>query len=195
MSNSFILASSSPRRIELLEQINYSPCAIIPAHIDETPLPNELPPIYAKRMAETKAEKILNENPDAVILASDTVVACGRRILPKAETEQDAQKCLNSISGKSHRVYSSICLMSKDFKTTKTVLTRVTFKRLSTREKNEYLASNEWEGKAGGYAIQGMAGAYVKKISGSYSNVVGLPLCETANILSGKSIYPDIKRK
>ena len=193
MSQSFILASASLRRKDLLKQICYEPCHIIPAKIDETPLKKERPSEFAKRMAEEKAVKIFETNQTSIILASDTVVACGRRILPKTKTKEEALNCLEILSGKSHRVYSGICLLSKDFKITKLVMTRVCFKQLSIREKNEYIKSEEWQGKAGGYAIQGLASMYIKKISGSYSNVVGLPLCETANLLIGKGIYPLIK--
>ena len=192
MTAGFILASASPRRIELLKQIYFEPYKIIPAKIDETPSKKERPAQFAKRMAEEKAMKVLTDNPDAVILASDTVVACGRRILPKATNQEEALDCLNLLSGKSHRVYSGVCLLSKDFKATRIVLTRVCFKLLSAREKKEYLASNEWQDKAGGYAIQGLASIFIKKISGSYSNVVGLPLCETANLLIGKGFYPNV---
>ena len=188
-----VLASGSPRRIELLQQAGIEPDRLFPADVDETPLRAEHPRSLAKRLARTKAEKAfeaLKKDPDAAgsfILAADTVVAVGRRILPKAELTQDASNCLRFLSGRSHRVYSGICLMTPDGKLRqKLVETRVRFKRLSRPELEGYLASGEWRGKAGGYAVQGLAGTFVIKLVGSYTNVVGLPLYETVGLLSGE---------
>ena len=169
-----VLASGSPRRIELLQQAGIEPDRLFPADVDETPLRAEHPRSLAKRLARTKAEKAfeaLKKDPDAAgsfILAADTVVAVGRRILPKAESTQDASNCLRFLSGRSHRVYSGICLMTPDGKLRqKLVETRVRFKRLSRHELEGYLASGEWRGKAGGYAVQGLAGTFVIKLVGS----------------------------
>jgi septum formation protein len=181
-----ILASASPRRLQLLEQVSLRPGSVIPADIDETPLKNELPAAYAKRIALGKAEKIAATEKHAYILAADTVVACGRRILPKAEDEATAAKCLDLLSGKRHRVLGGIAVIAPDGKTSvKLVTTIVKFKNLSAAEKQAYLATGDWEGKAGGYAIQGPAAAFIPFISGSYTNVVGLSLPETCQMLHG----------
>jgi len=179
-----ILASASPRRRELLAQIGCTPAAIDPADIDETPRPDELPLIYAGRLAEAKARTVAARHPGAVVLGADTVVACGRRILPKAEREEQARACLKLLSGRRHRVIGGVCVIGPDGKTRqRSVTTIVAFKRLSAREVDVYVASGEWQGKAGGYAIQGLAATFVRFLSGSYSNVVGLPLFETAALL------------
>ena len=181
-----ILASASPRRIDLLRQIAIEPDIIEPADIDETPLKNETPTVYVKRVAEEKALAVAKRYPDSFILAADTVVACSRRILTKAETKEDALRFLTMLSGRRHRVHGGVCLLKPDGKIIiRRVSTVVTFKRLSEQEIKEYILSEEWHGKAGGYAIQGRAAAFVKKINGSYSNVVGLPLHETKNMLCG----------
>ena len=179
-----ILASASPRRIELLARIGIVPDEILPAEIDETPLKAERPADYARRIAAGKAKAITA--PGALVLAADTVVAAGRRILPKAETEAQARTCLKLLSGRRHRVYGGVVLVLPDGRRLdRTVQTAVTFKVLSHEETEYYIASGEWRGKAGGYAIQGRASALIRWIGGSYSNVVGLPLFEVSNMLQG----------
>lgn len=186
MTAPLILASASPRRLQLLEQIGIVPARVIPADIDETPLPNELPRAQAKRLAELKADAIAADNPDSFILAADTVVGCGRRILPKAENEAEARKCLKLLSGRRHRVYGGVCLIAPDGRRTlKVVQTAVVFKSLSEGDIKTYIASDEWRDKAGAYGIQGKAAVFVRQIVGSYSNVVGLPLFETNGMLKG----------
>jgi septum formation protein len=180
----FILASASPRRKQLLAQADFVPDKILAAEIDETPCKNELPIKYAERLAREKAAAIFAQHNDAVVLAADTVVACGRRILPKAEDEKTARKCLEQLSGRRHRVYTAICVRRGDKISSKIVMTQVSFKRLTKKEIDNYIASNEWQGKAGGYAIQGKAEAFIPRINGSYSNVVGLPLAETSTMLA-----------
>jgi septum formation protein len=188
-----VLASGSPRRIELLQQAGIEPDRLFPADIDETPLRAEHPRSLAKRLSRTKAEKAfeaLRSDPEAAgsfILAAVTVVAVGRRILPKAELIDEASNCLRLLSGRSHRVYSGVCLVTPSGKLRqKLVETRVRFKRLSRGDLESYLASGEWRGKAGGYGIQGLAGTFVVKLVGSYTNVVGLPLYETVGLLTGE---------
>jgi septum formation protein len=177
-----ILASASPRRLELLARIGITPDAIVPADIDETPHPGELPPRYAARIAAAKAAAVAE--PGAIILAADTVVAVGRRILPKAEVDADARVSLGLLSGRRHRVHSAVTLIDAQGKARQRLSTTiVTFKRLSAEEIASYLASGEWKGKAGGYAIQGRAEALIRAISGSWSGVVGLPLYETRALL------------
>ena len=179
-----ILASASPRRRDLLAQIGVAPAAIDPADLDETPLAGELPPAYAARLAEAKARAVAARHPGARVLGADTVVACGRRILPKAEREDEARACLRLLSGRRHRVLGAVCLLSANgLARQRLVTTIVTFKRLAPAEIDAYLAVGEWRGKAGGYAIQGRAASFVRLIAGSYSNVVGLPLFETAALL------------
>ncbi|UXN61204.1 Maf-like protein [Phyllobacterium zundukense] len=192
----FVLASGSPRRLALLSQIGIEPDRLLPADVDESPLRAEHPRSLARRLSRLKAEKIAHElrnDPDfsgAYIMAADTVVAVGRRILPKAEILDDAAACLRLLSGRSHRVYTGLCLITPQGKQRQDLIeTRVRFKRLSREELESYLASGEWRGKAGGYAIQGLAGGFVVKLVGSYSNVVGLPLYETASLLHGEG-YP-----
>ncbi|WP_029008923.1 Maf family protein [Azospirillum halopraeferens] len=186
-----ILASASPRRVDLLRQIGVVPDAVDPADIDESPLPRELPTTHAARLAAAKAEAVFARHPGAAILAADTVVAVGRRILPKAETESQARACLDLLSGRRHRVIGGVALLvpaadgGPPRRLTRLVRTDVTFKALGPDEVAAYLASGEWHGKAGGYAIQGRAAALVRWIGGSYSNVVGLPLFEVAGLLRG----------
>ncbi|HYH38172.1 MAG TPA: Maf family nucleotide pyrophosphatase [Azospirillum sp.] len=182
-----VLASASPRRLDLLRQIGLVPDAVDPADIDESPLPRELPPQHAARLALAKARAVAERHPDAFVMAADTVVACGRRILPKAETESQARSCLDLLSGRRHRVLGGVALLvpGTDRPVERLVRTDVTFKPLSHEETESYIASGEWHGKAGGYAIQGRAAAYVRWIGGSYSNVVGLPLFEVAGMLRG----------
>ena len=185
-SPKFILASQSPRRLSLLAQIGVTPDAVSPADINEDPIEGEIPRDHALRLAQEKAAKVAGDNPDNVILAADTVVGVGRRILPKAETLDQAKYCLNLLSGRGHRVFTAVALIKADGDmTSRVVETRLTMKRLSSVELKSYLDSGEWEGKAGGYGIQGMAEAYISKLIGSYSNVVGLPLFETRNLLQG----------
>ncbi|NGO54106.1 Maf-like protein [Allomesorhizobium camelthorni] len=188
-----VLASGSPRRIELLQQVGIEPDRALPAEVDETPLRAEHPRSLAKRLSKAKAEKALESlkaEPDfagAYILAADTVVAVGRRILPKAELVDEASNCLQLLSGRSHRVYSGVCLISPEGKLRQRLVeTRVRFKRLGREELESYLASGEWRGKAGGYAVQGLAGTFVVKLVGSYTNVVGLPLYETVGLLTAE---------
>jgi septum formation protein len=182
-----VLASASPRRVELLSQVGISPDCIDPAHIDEAPLADELPPAHAMRLAEEKARVVVQRHPGAFVLAADTVVACGRRILPKTEDEASARSCLELLSGRRHRVHGGIALASPDGRfSSRRVDSQVAFKRLSEAEIAAYLRSGEWCGKAGGYSIQGRAAALIRWVSGSYSNVVGLPLFETFQLLAGR---------
>ena len=181
-----ILASASPRRLDLLRQAGIEPDLIVPADIDETPLKAETPDKHALRLAVEKARTVAMLHPDAYILAADTVVGCGRRILPKAEDEATAARCLALISGRRHRVLGGIALIAPGGRmATRLVESAVVFKRLSTVETASYLASGEWHGKAGGYAIQGRAAAYIRFMSGSYSNVVGLSLYDVHQLLAG----------
>lgn len=181
-----ILASASPRRLDLLRQVGIEPDRVVPAALDETPLKDELPVEHARRLAAAKAEAVAAGNPGAFVLAADTVVACGRRILGKAETEADARRFLALLSGRRHRVYGGICACGPDaLRASRVVQTAVTFKRLTGDEIADYIDHGEWRGKAGGYAIQGRAAAFVRTLNGSYSNVVGLPLFETVSMLRG----------
>ena len=181
-----ILASSSPRRKALLDMIGVVPDEILPADIDETPLKGELPRDLALRLAQGKAQKVADDRPEAFVLGSDTVVGCGRRILPKAEDEETARQCLALLSGGSHRVFSGVALAVPGGKLISRVAeTRVKIRRLDEAAVAEYLASGEWNGKAGGYAIQGLFAKHVDSIIGSHPNVVGLPVYETWNLLAG----------
>lgn len=181
-----VLASASPRRLELLRQIGIAPDRIDPPKIDETPLRGELPAQHARRLAAAKARLVAERTPRAFVLAADTVVACGRRILPKALDAETARACLTLLSGRRHRVLGGVCLIAPDGRALqRLVTTAVTFKRLSAAEIEAYIAGGEWHGKAGGYAIQGRAATFIPAINGSYSNVVGLPLFESASLLVG----------
>ncbi len=181
-----ILASASPRRRELLARMGIVPDAIVPADIDEEPRKGEIPKPHALRLALGKAQEVAPKHKDAFILSADTVVGVGRRILPKAENVNTAKYCLDLLSGRAHRVFTGICLITPDGReTSRVVETRLKMKRLSNIEIALYLDSGEWDGKAGGYGIQGLAGAFISHISGSYSNVVGLPVYETRNMLIG----------
>jgi nucleoside triphosphate pyrophosphatase len=191
-----VLASGSPRRLGLLNQAGIEPDQLIPADIDEIPIKGELPRAYATRLARAKGEAALEairrseELRGSFIVAADTVVAVGRRILPKAELLDEAAQCLRLLSGRNHRVYSGVCVVTpKEAFRQRLVETRVRFKRLSQEDLEAYLASGEWRGKAGGYGIHGLAGAFVVKIVGSYTNVVGLPIYETTALLAGEG-YP-----
>ncbi len=188
---SLTLASASPRRLDLLRQIGFDPELVVPADIDETPGPQELPADYARRMAQEKALAVAPAHSGSFVLAADTVVAVGRRILPKAEDEHDARCCLELLSGRRHKVMGGVALIDPDGKLRwRMVVTAVVFKRLHDDEIEAYIQSGEWQGKAGGYAIQGRAAAMIPSINGSYSNVVGLPLAETAALMTGSGFKP-----
>jgi len=189
----FVLASGSPRRVGLINQAGIEPDALRPADIDETPLQGELPRVCANRLAYAKATTALagigvdDDVYGAFILAADTVVAVGRRILPKPELIDEAAQCLRLLSGRNHRVYTALCLITPKRRYRQRVVeTRVRFKRLSSEDIDSYLGSGEWRGKAGGYAAQGLAGTFIVKLVGSYTNVVGLPLYETVALLAGE---------
>lgn len=180
-----VLASESPRRRALLAQVGIVPDIIAPAAIDESPAKHEAPRQHALRLAEEKARAVAG-NHDGFILAADTVVACGRRILPKADDDAAVRACLNLLSGRRHQVLTAVALLTPERKLrTRLVTTRVSFLRLGAAELDAYIQSREGIGKAGGYAIQGRAELFVKEISGSYSNVVGLPLSDTVRLLAG----------
>ena len=184
--SALVLASASPRRLDLLRQIGIVPDHVDPADIDETPLNGELPAALALRLAIDKARAVAPRHPGAFVLAADTVVACGRRILPKTQDVAAARACLVLLSGRRHRVHGGVALLTPQQRlATRQVVTQVVFKRLSEAEIGAYLAGGEWHGKAGGYAIQGRAAALVRWLSGSYSHGVGLPLYETAQLLAG----------
>jgi septum formation protein len=181
-----VLASASPRRLALLAQAGVTPDDVIPAAIDETPLPGELPRALARRLALGKARAVAAAHPDAFVLGADTVVACGRRLLPKAESREQAAECLALLSGRRHCVHGGIALVAPGGRERARVCeTIVQFKTLTPAETAAYLDSGEWDGKAGGYAIQGRAEVLVKFIRGSYSNVVGLSLYDTMALLNG----------
>ena len=184
----FILASSSPRRLALLKDIGIMPTRIIAADIDETPKPRELPRKLAQRLALEKCGAVATREPEGFILAADTVVSCGRRILPKAETADDVRSCLKLLSGRRHHVYTGVALRTPNGKILERLSdSTVIFRTLSDADIETYVASGEGIGKAGGYAIQGLAAAYIRFISGSHSNIVGLPLFDIAQMLQGKS--------
>ncbi len=184
-----VLASASPRRLELLAQLGLKPDAVIPAHVDETPLRNERAGDLAARLALAKARAVAAGAGAGVVLGADTVVACGRRLLPKAEDEAAARACLERLSGRRHRVVGGVAVIGAQGRVhRRTVVTAVAFKRLTAAEIDAYLASGEWHGKAGGYAIQGRAAAFVRFVNGSYSNVVGLPLFEVAQVLKAERV-------
>jgi septum formation protein len=183
------LASASPRRLDLLAQIGVTPDRIEASDIDETIKARELPKQLCARLAEEKGQAVLNRLETSegdkrfVVLAADTVVACGRRALPKAETELDARGCLELLSGRSHMVFTGVALFDGAQSWRRIAATRVQFGRLGVETIEQYLTTGEWRGKAGGYAIQGKAASFIRGVNGSYSNVVGLPLFETANLL------------
>ena len=194
-----VLASGSPRRLALLQQIGIDPDAVIPADIDETPLRSESPRALAQRLSAQKARiaaGVAARQPAigrCLTLAADTVVCVGRRVLPKCEVSDEAEACLQLLSGRAHRVYTGLTLLtSTGAARHRLVETRIRFKRLSRAEIDAYVASGEWRGKAGGYAIQGFAGAFVLRLIGSYPNVVGLPLAETAALLTGEGYAPHL---
>jgi septum formation protein len=181
-----VLASASARRRELLAQIGLPPDEIDPADLDETPRAGELPPRLALRLAKAKAETVAPRHPGAFVLAADTVVACGRRVLPKPMDRETAADCLALLSGRRHRVHGGVALIAPNGRRLERMVTSiVTMKRLTGQEIADLVATGEGIGKAGGYAIQGLAARYIRSLSGSYSNVVGLPLFETAQLLAG----------
>jgi septum formation protein len=184
-SPQLVLASESPRRLALLAQAGVVPDAVKPASVDETPLKGELPRAYAMRVARAKAETVagLWSDSAAIFLAADTVVACGRRILPKAETDPQVRECLDILSGRRHQVLTAVVVLGDNRMRTRLVETRLSFKRLTEDEIAAYVRCGEGLGKAGGYAIQGRAETFVRQVNGSYSNVVGLPLLETVALL------------
>lgn len=182
----FVLASASPRRRDLLNQIGIAPDRIDAPEIDEAPLRGELPAAYAERMAAEKLAAVAGRHAGCWLLAADTVVSLGRRILPKAERREEAEACLRLLSGRRHRVLGAVAVQAPDGRrAARLVTTRVAVKRLSREELAGYLDGGEWRGKAGGYAIQGLAAAFIPWIDGSYSSVVGLPLAETYALLRG----------
>jgi len=187
-----ILASASPRRLALLGQIGIVPHAVDAADLDETPYPRELPTPHAARLAAAKATAVAARHAGAVILAADTVVAVGRRILPKAETEAEARACLALLSGRRHRVVTAVAVVADGRLRARASESTVTFKRLTPFEIDAYLAGGEWHGKAGGYAIQGSAAALVRAFSGSWSGVVGLPLYETRALLAAAGVSANV---
>ena len=188
-----VLASGSPRRLALLNQAGIEPDALLPANVDETPTRGELPRACANRLARAKAEaalksvKLDDNLRGSFIIAADTVVAVGRRILPKAELVDEASQCLRLLSGRNHRVYTAVSLVTPNEAFRQRLIeTRVRFKRLTEEDIKAYLDAGEWRGKAGGYAVQGIAGSFVVKMVGSYTNVVGLPLYESISLLGGE---------
>jgi septum formation protein len=185
-SSALILGSASPRRLELLKQIGITPAAVDAPHIDEAALKGELPAAYARRIALAKLDAVAPRHPDAFVLAADTVVALGRRILPKAEDAATARKCLELLSGRRHKVIGGIAIAAPGGRRAlRVVSSGVVFKRFDATEVERYIESGEWHGKAGGYAIQGLAAAYVTDIAGSYSNIVGLSLADSYAMLTG----------
>jgi septum formation protein len=188
-----VLASASPRRSVLLAQIGFAPACVHPTTVDETPRRRELPRELARRLAAAKAEAAAPAWPGDFVLAADTVVACGRRVLPKAGDRATARQCLALLSGRRHRVFGGVALIAADGRrAVRVIATAVAFRRLSAGDIEAYLDAGEWQGKAGGYAIQGRAAAFVRLLVGSYSNVVGLPLYETANLLTGYGYHPPV---
>ena len=183
-----VLASSSPRRVELLALVGFTPDTIDPADIDETPLKDETPPRLALRLATTKAQVVAERHPEAVVLAADTVVAVGRRFLEKAADEAEATRFLKLLSGRNHRVFTGVAVVRDGKLTHRVNETRVSFKILSQAEIASYVASGDWRGKAGAYGIQGAASAFVRQIVGSHHGVMGLPLYETVNLLAGAGL-------
>lgn len=191
-SAKLVLASASPRRLALLQQAGIEPIALLPADVDEVPLRSESPRELARRLARAKAEVARRAArretglKDAFIVGADTVVAVGRRVLPKPEITEEAAACLRLLSGRTHRVYTAVAVVTpRDAVRERLVETRVRFKRLSREDLERYLEAGEWRGKAGGYGIQGLAGSFVVKLVGSYTGVVGLPLYETIALLDG----------
>jgi septum formation protein len=181
--HSFVLASASPRRIELLNNIKIFPKKIYSSEINEDINNKENPKKYCVRVAKNKALKVLEKYPEEYVLSADTIVFCGNKIYLKPKDKEEAKEFLTFFSGRKHNVLTCLCLAKKNLIKVKMVITKITFKRLNKHEIEEYLSTNEWKDKAGAYAIQGYAEKFIKRINGSYSNVVGLPLFETFNIL------------
>ena len=180
-----ILASSSPQRLELLKQIDIVPDKVVPAKIEETPSKSEKPRDFVIRMSKEKALNVSKQYKDSYVLSGDTIVSVGRRIIGKPSNEAEAENYLNLLSGRRHRVFSAVTLITPDNKEkTKVTLTRVKFSRLNKNDLLEYIKTNEWKGRAGGYAIQGKASAFIPWINGSYTGIVGFPLNEVKNLLS-----------
>ena len=193
MAGRLILASASPRRLDLLSQVGIAPAAVVPADIDETPRPGEQPRAMARRLASEKAAAVARAHPDDFVLGADTVVACGRRSLPKPADEAEARRCLGLLSGRRHRVIGGVALVCPGGRVlVRDTVTAVQVKRLSRAEVDMYLASGEWRDKAGGYAIQGLAALFVTTINGDYNNVVGLPLALTAALLTGAGAWSPV---
>ena len=184
-SPELVLASSSPRRIELLAQVGIRPDHIDPADIDETPLKGETPPLLARRLASSKAQVVASRHPQAIVIAADTVVSVGRRFLEKAADEAEATRFLKLLSGRNHRVHTGVAVIRDGRLSVRVNETRVSFKPLSDDEIAAYVATGDWRGKAGGYGIQGPAGAFVQRIVGSHPSVMGLPVYETVQLLTG----------
>ena len=180
-----VLASSSPRRIELLAQVGIRPDHIDPADIDETPLKGETPPLLARRLASSKAQVVASRHPQAIVIAADTVVSVGRRFLEKAADEAEARRFLKLLSGRNHRVHTGVAVIRDGRLSVRVNATRVSFKPLSDDEIAAYVATGDWRGKAGGYGIQGPAGAFVQRIVGSHPSVMGLPVYEAVQLLTG----------
>ncbi len=192
MKNRIILASASPRRVDLLAQIGIVPDQIIPADIDETPLKGEHPKNLAKRLAIQKAQKIYDANKDCFVLAADTTVACGSRLMDKPKDADDARRILNILSGRRHRVYGGICVISPSGKMISRLCeTIVASRRLTKSDIEKYIESGDWEGKAGSYAIQGVASTFIKYIAGSYSNIIGLSLYDVSRMLESAGYKKD----
>ena len=186
--HSFVLASASPRRIELLKNIKIFPKITYPSEINEDIISKESPKKYCIRIAKNKALKALEKYPGEFILSADTIVFCSNKIFLKPKNKEEAKKFLAFFSGRKHNVLTCVCLAKKNLIKVKNVFTKVTFKRLNAQEIEEYLLTNEWKDKAGAYAIQGYAEKFIKRINGSYSNVVGLPLFETYNLLNSQGL-------
>jgi septum formation protein len=189
-SPQLVLASSSPRRIELLAQVGIRPDHIDPADIDETPLKAETPPLLARRLASSKAQAVAARHPRAAVIAADTVVSVGRRFLEKAADEAEAARFLKLLSGRNHRVHTGVAVIRDGRLSVRVNETRVSFKPLSDHEIAAYVATGDWRGKAGGYGIQGPAGAFVQRIVGSHSSVMGLPVHEAVQLLTGVGWRP-----
>jgi len=190
MAPRLVLASSSPRRLTLLMQIGRAPDTVVAADVNESPLKDEVPRQLCIRLAEAKAREVAIEHPDDVVLGADTVVALGRRILPKAETDAEVAACLRLLSGRRHRVYGGICVLRGERTWLRTVMTQVRFARLSDQDIAAYVASKEGIGKAGGYGIQGRAAAFAESINGSFPNIVGLCLVTAARLIDAARAEP-----
>ena len=192
-----VLASSSPRRLELLTNIGFKPAVVEGADIDETPRKNEKPDLYAKRLGREKAEVIAAKHSDAIILAADTMVALGRRIIGKANNREEAFRDLSLMQGRNHKVFTGMSIIKKQGGqvveiSDRLICTIVRFKRMSDAELNWYLDTNEWEGKSGSFTLMGIASGFIEEVRGSHTNIIGLPLCEARNILIGMGLRPEL---